>query len=223
MAVQIIENEVAESGRERESWVEELRQFQGMPGVPYTLVLDARALNLTREEFFQFCHDNRDLRIELSAQGDLIIMSPTTPESGRRNAKLTYQLGAWTIQDSTGECFDSSTMFTLPNGAEVSPDASWIRKERYEALTPEERDSFAPICPEFVVELRSKTDQLSALQKKLRQYIEQGARLGWLIDPSTKRVYVYRPQQEMECLEQPEIVAGDPVLPGFVLRLSEIW
>lgn len=223
MAIQIIEDEVAESGREGESWVEELRQFQGLSDMPFTLVLDARALNLTSESFFQFCQDNRDLRIELSAQGDLIIMAPTTSETGRRNSRLTYQLCAWTIQDGTGECFDSSTMFTLPNGAEISPDASWIRKERYEALTPEERNSFAPICPEFVVELRSKTDRLTVLQKKMRQYIEQGARLGWLIDPSTKRVYVYRPQQKVECLEQPETVAGDPVLPGFILRLSEIW
>ncbi len=222
MSVQIIESEEGVAERE-ESWVAELRQFQGMPPVPYTLVLDVRALKLTAEEFFQFCQDNSDLRIERSPQGDLIMMSPSTSEGGRRYSELTYQVHAWTKQDGTGYSFDSSTMFKLPNKAEVSPDAAWIHKDRYEALTPDERDSFAPICPEFVVELRSKTDRLSVLKKKMRQYMEQGAQLGLLLDPKSKCVYIYRPGQEVECLEQPEVVACDPVLPGFVLRPAEIW
>ncbi|HEX8128979.1 MAG TPA: Uma2 family endonuclease [Pyrinomonadaceae bacterium] len=188
-----------------------------------SLTIDARALDLTDERFLQLCQDNRDLRLEMTAKGELIVMGPTTSETGRRNAKLTFRLCQWAEQDGTGVCFDSSAGFTLPNGAKVSPDASWITKERYEALTEEEREQFAPLCPDFVIELRSKTDRLARLQAKMTEYVENGARLGWLLDPAARRVYIYRPGREAETLENPDTVAGDPVLPGFRLQLNEIW
>jgi Uma2 family endonuclease len=187
------------------------------------LIVDARALNLTDERFLEFCQDNRDLRFELSAEGELLIMGPTSSETGRRNAKLTFRLAEWAEQDGTGVYFDSSAAFKLLNGAKRSPDASWIRKDRYEALTEEEREQFAPICPDFVIELRSKTDRLARLHAKMVEYMENGAQLGWLIDRTSRRVYVYRPGHEMETLDAPETVAGDPVLPGFCLQLEELW
>jgi Uma2 family endonuclease len=187
------------------------------------LSMDVSGLGLSDGQFYQLCRDNRELRFELTAQGELIVMGPTSSDTGRRNARLNQRLANWSEQDSTGECFDSSAGFTLPNGAKVSPDASWVRKERYAALTQEERDGFAPLCPDFVVELRSKSDRLQPLQAKMQEYIAQGARLGWLIDPVTKTVYVYRPQQEVETLRTPQTLTGDTVLPGFTLRLDEIW
>lgn len=190
-----------------------------------SLTINAHALDLTDERFLTLCQDNRDLRLELTAQGGLIIMGPTASETGRRNAELIFQLCLWARQDGTGRCFDSSAGFTLPNGAKVSPDASWIKRDRYEALTAEEREGFAPLCPDFVVELRSKTDRLARLQAKMLEYIKNGARLGWLLDPAAQRVYIYRPGQteEAETLEAPETITGDPVLPGFTLQLKEIW
>lgn len=188
-----------------------------------SLTIDARSLDLTDERFLKLCQDNRDLRLEMTAAGELIVTGPTTSETGRRNAKLTFRLCQWAEQDGTGVCFDSSAGFTLPNGAKVSPDASWIARDRYEALSDEEREQFAPLCPDFVVELRSKTDRLARLQAKMAEYVENGARLGWLLDPVTRRVYIYRPGREAETLENPGTVAGDPVLPGFRLQLNEIW
>src|SRR2546423_12655797 len=149
-------------------------------------------------------------------------MGPTSSDTGRRNSELNYQLREWSKRDGTGECFDSSAGFTLPNGAKVSPDASWVRKDRYAALTQEERDAFAPLCPDFVVELRSKSDRLQPLQAKMQEYVAQGAQLGWLIDPVTKTVYVYRPQQEVVTLRAPETLSCVTVLPGFMLCLDEI-
>lgn len=188
-----------------------------------SLTIDARSLDLTDERFLKLCQDNRDLRLEMTATGELIVMGPTTSETGRRNAKLNQRLANWTEQDGTGECFDSSAGFTLPNGAKVSPDASWIKRERYEALTEEEREQFAPLCPDFVIELRSKMDRLARLQAKMVEYVENGARLGWLLDPAARKVYIYRPGREADTLENPEAVEGDPVLPGFRLQLNEIW
>ena len=187
------------------------------------LSMDVSGLGLSDGQFYQLCRDNRELRFELTAQGELIVMGPTSSDTGRRNSELNYQLREWSKRDGTGECFDSSAGFTLPNGAKVSPDASWVLKESYAALTQEERDGFAPLCPDFVVELRSKSDRLQPLQAKMQEYIAQGARLGWLIDPSNKTVYVYRPQQEIETLRTPQTLTGDAVLPGFTLRLDEIW
>jgi Uma2 family endonuclease len=187
------------------------------------VIVTARALDLTDEKFLELCLDNPTLRLELTAKGELIVMGPTSSETGRRNSTLNFQLYLWAKDDGTGICFDSSAGFKLPNGAKVSPDASWVRRDRYEALTEDEREQFAPLCPDFVVELRSKTDRLSRLQAKMVEYIENGARLGWLIDPAARRVYVYRPDREVETLDAPETVAGDPVLAKFLLQLREIW
>jgi Uma2 family endonuclease len=150
-------------------------------------------------------------------------MPPTGGETGKRNAELIVQLGVWAKRDGTGSTFDSSTGFRLPNTAVRSPDASWIRQSRLEHLTPEERKKFIPLCPDFVVELRSATDSLRFLQEKMQEYMESGASLGWLIDVERKRVYVYRPRQPVEELSEPSSLQGDPLLSGFVLDLNEIW
>ncbi len=176
----------------------------------------------TSEQFASLAAAYPELRMELTKEGELIIMPPTMSKTGLRNAKLSTRLGMWNELANLGEGFDSSTVFLLPNGAKRSPDASWVEKSRWEALTEDEQEDFAPICPDFVAELRSKTDRLSAVQKKMREYIENGARLGWLIDPKSRRVEVYRPGQEVEILDNPVSVSGDPVLPGFTLDLKGI-
>lgn len=178
---------------------------------------------MTHEQFYEFCLANRDLRIERSANGEVIIMPPAFSDTGNRNIKVAQQLANWADQDGTGETFDSSAGFTLPNGATRSPDASWIKLERWNALTEEQKASFAPICPDFVIELRSASDRLSDLQDKMQEYIDNGALLGFLIDRKNRLVYVYRPNQEPEILDNPETVSGEPVLPGFVLRMAKIW
>jgi Uma2 family endonuclease len=150
-------------------------------------------------------------------------MSPTGMKTGWRNSKLNYYFMQWTLNDGTGICCDSSTLFTLPNGAKRSPDVSWFRQERVDLLTEKQRDGFAPIRPDFVLELRSPSDTVAFVQRKMDEYMANGAQLGWMIDPFTKRVYIYRPQQPAECLEDPDVVAGDPLLPGFVLNVREIW
>lgn len=185
--------------------------------------LNVQETKLTEEQFVRLCQENPELRIELTAQGELVIMAPTGLEAGQRSGKLTYFLVAWALADGSGIAFDSSTLFTLPNGAKRSPDAAWVRRERWEALPPEQRQGFGVLCPDFVVELRSPTDRLTDLQEKLHEYMANGARLGWLIDPLEKRVYVYRPGQAVEILEDPPTVSGDPVLPGFVLAVRELW
>jgi Uma2 family endonuclease len=159
----------------------------------------------------------------LTAKQELVIMAPTGSETGRRSGELFYASMAWAKKDGTGISFDSSTGFTLPNGAIRSPDASWVKRERWEALSKDQREGFAPLCPDFVIELRSRTDLLTDLQAKMQEYIDNGARLGWLIDPTDKRVYVYRPSQAVEVLDDPAFVSGDPVLPGFVLHVRELW
>jgi Uma2 family endonuclease len=178
---------------------------------------------MTADQFFDFCQANSELRIERTAEGDMIIMPPAGTESGGRNLDLAVSFGIWARADGTGKGFDSSTGFTLPNGAVRSPDLAWIRLPRWQALSAEERVKFAPICPDFVVELRSPSDRPKDLQEKLEEYIANGAELGWLIDPIEREVHVYRPGQPVECLSDPTEVAGDPVLPGFVLKLAEIW
>jgi Uma2 family endonuclease len=180
------------------------------------------SIELTDEQFFELCHKNRDYQFERTASGELIIMPPTGSETSRRNMDLSYQLRAWSRQNNLGVAFDSSGGFTLPNGADRSPDASWVKKERWDALTPEQKDSFAPLCPDFVVELRSKTDSLKKLQEKMQEYIDNGAKLGWLIDRQNRRVEIYRPDREVEILENPATLSGEDVLPGFVLDLAEI-
>jgi Uma2 family endonuclease len=186
------------------------------------LTLDLSALTVTDDEFYQLCRDNPELRIEMTAQGELVVMPPTGSETGRRNSTLTQQLANWRDVDGTGVCFDSSTLFVLPNGARRSPDACWIRRERWQALTREQREKFAPICPDFVVELRSQTDRFSDLEKKMIEYIENGARLGWLLDPIQKLAVIYRPDKEPQRLEAPDTLSAEPELPGFVLNLLDI-
>jgi Uma2 family endonuclease len=187
------------------------------------IALDVHALGLTDEQFYQLCRDNRDLRFELSARGELIIMPPTGSLTGLRNARLTHRITDWAERDATGVAFDSSTGFALPSGAKRSPDAAWVRLERWNALSETEKNKFAPLCPDFVIELRSPDDSLTTLQEKMAEYVENGSQLGWLLDPATKRVHIYRPGQPAEIQHDPTAVSGDPILPGFVLTLSEIW
>ena len=190
---------------------------------PVGWTINLESIKLTDEQFDQICLDNPELRLELTAQGELIAMPPTGSWTGHRNTKLTQRLANWADKDGTGIVFESSTLFKLPNGAKRSPDASWIRRERYDQLTEEEKEGFSPICPDFVIELRSRTDRLTTLQEKMAEYIENGAQLGWLIDPINKRVFIYRPEQPIECLDQPESLSGESVLIGFTLNLREIW
>ena len=152
-----------------------------------------------------------------------MIMPPTGSETGMINFKLTQLFGNWVDADGTGVGFDSSTGFTLPNGATRSPDLAWVRRPRWEALTPQQRGRFAPVCPDFVVELRSPSDALETVQAKMQEYLDNGAQLGWLIDPIERKVYIYRPQAPAECLDNPQTIAGDPVLPRFVLELANVW
>src|ERR1043165_5544739 len=179
--------------------------------------------SVTPEQFEQLCVDYRDLRLELTSTGELIVMTGTGPQTGRRNSNLTRQLDEWTEKDATGISFDSSTIFALPNNARRSPDASWVRRERWDSLTLQQKRRFVPVCPDFVAELRSPSDRLRVLFDKMSEYIANGASLGWLIDPSTRRVYVYRPHEDVLVLENPETVSGEPLLPGFTLNLSEMW
>ncbi|MEH2026242.1 Uma2 family endonuclease [Nostoc sp.] len=187
--------------------------------LPSTLKLK---IDLTDDQFFQMCQKNRDYRFERTASGELLIMPPTGSDTGRRNVKITTQLDIWNSESNLGELFDSSTGFTLPNGAERSPDASWVKIERWNALTPEQQEKFAPICPDFVVKLRSRTDSLKELQEKMQEYIENGTQLGWLIDRKNKRVEIYRPGKDVEILDNPASLSGENVLPGFVLDLQQI-
>ena len=185
--------------------------------------LNVRGIRLTAEQFARLCQENPDLRLELTAHQELVIMPPTGSKTGWRNNEISYALTAWVKTDGGGIAFDSSTMFTLPNGASRSPDASWVRRERWDALTEDQQEGFAPLCPDFVVELRSRTDRLADLHDKMQEYVDNGARLGWLIDPIDKRVYVYRPGQPVESLDDPATLSGDPILPGFVLSVRELW
>lgn len=178
---------------------------------------------MSAEDFYEFCEQNRDFRIERTKEGDVIVMPPVYSETGGKNFNLAGEFYIWARQDKTGKGFDSSTGFTLPNGAIRSPDVSWIRHERWNALPKEKRKKFAQIAPDFVIELRSETDRLKELQKKMREYIENGVQLGWLIDPQNKRVHVYRPGSETEVLENVAKVSGKPLLEDFVLDLREIW
>jgi Uma2 family endonuclease len=180
-------------------------------------------MNLTNDRLYKFCQMNPELRIERTAQGDLLIMPPTGWETSKRNVDLIIAVGTWARRDGSGVVSDSSGGFILPNFALRSPDVAWVRRSRLERLTTEEKRKFIPLCPDFVIELRSPTDRLSALQAKMQEYIDNGAQLGWLIDPEDRRVYVYRPAALVECLEHPAEISGDPVLPGFVLDLHHIW
>ena len=190
--------------------------------IPLTINLPAIA-SMTHTQFYEFCLANRDLRIERTASGDVVIMPPVFSDTGNRNFNIAAQLWNWTEQDGTGIGFDSSAGFTLPNGAMRSPDASWLRLERWNTLTEDQKASFAPICPNFVIELRSASDTLTSLQDKMQEYMANGASLGWLIDRKNRTVHIYRPNQAPEILNNPETVNGAPELPGFVLWMAKIW
>ncbi|UNU26578.1 Uma2 family endonuclease [Microcoleus vaginatus] len=181
-------------------------------------------LFVTPEQFEALALANPDLRLERTAAGELIVNPPTGGESSSRNLSISGQFGNWCeTHEHLGEGFDSSGGFILPNGAIRSPDASWVTRTRWEALTPKQRKGFVPLCPDFVVELRSASDSLSTLQTKMREYIDNGARLGWLIDPQNQRVEIYRQQTEVEILINPTELSGEDVLPGFVLNLRRVW
>lgn len=196
---------------------------------PEPLELDSLVIRLgplkqrmTDDEFFEFCARNRELRIEMTKEGEMIIMSPVGCEGGHRNYLLTVRFGAWAEADGTGVGFDSSAGFKLPNGAKRAPDLSWIRRERWEAVPARKRKKFAPICPDFVVELRSDTDRLELLKAKMEEYIENGAQLGWLIDPIEKKVYIWRPRTRVKVLNHPQTLSGEPLLKGLTLNLAGI-
>jgi len=183
-----------------------------------------RDLEMSQDEFFEFCQANRELRIERDRHGAISIMPPTGGITGNRNFNIAVQLGIWSQRDGTGICFDSSTGFRLPNGGERSPDAAWMRLERWNSLSSQQQEKFIPLCPDFVIELRSRSDSLQSLQDKMEEYAaEDGFQLGWLIDRQNRCVYVYRPGEKAECLENPDTVSGDPVLPGFILDMSKVW
>jgi Uma2 family endonuclease len=174
-------------------------------------------------QFYEFCRTNPELRIERNANGEVIVMPPAFSDTGNRNIKISAQVQNWADEDGTGEAFDSSAGFTLPNGATRAPDTAWIRSDRWNALTPEQQASFAPIVPDFVIELRSSSDTLLGLREKMQEYVEQGVRLGLLIDRKKRQVHLYRPNCEPEVLENPERVSCEPELPGFGLKMAKIW
>ena len=190
--------------------------------VPPNFIVDVKNV-FTSEQFEQLCRDNRDIRMELTSQGELILMPPTGSKTGLRNADITRQFATWAKADGRGVVFDSSTGFVLANGARRSPDLAWVRLERWEALSEEEQEGFAPLCPDFVIQLRSRSDNLPPLQEKMEEWIANGASMAWMLDQLRRRVYIYRPNQPLETIEDPETVAGDPLLPGFILDLREIW
>jgi Uma2 family endonuclease len=185
---------------------------------PLTLNLDT--VHLTDEQFYQLCQNNRELKFERTPKGKLIIMSPVGGESGNREAELIIDLGVWNRQTRLGYTFSSSTIFKLPNGADRAPDAAWIRRERWETLTPEQRRNFPPIAPDFVIELRSATDDLETLRQKMPEYMDAGVQLAWLINPQQQQVEIYRPGQDVEVRNLPTELSGENVLPEFSLNLS---
>lgn len=188
---------------------------------PLTLTLNP-VVPLTREQFYKLCQVNRDIRMERSNTGDLILIPPTGWSTGKRNADLTTDLNLWNRQVGLGVVFDSSTGFALPNGSDRSPDVAWVKTSRIEAIAPDPA-RFLPLAPDFLIELRSATDKLASLRQKMAEYRDCGVRLGWLIDPQEKQVEIYRAGVETECLKNPKQLSGEGVLPGFVLMLADIW
>ncbi len=178
---------------------------------------------LSDEQFFQLCQDNRDLRLERNPKGDLIIMPPTGGETSNSNAGITAQLWLWNNLNKLGVVFDSSGGFKLPNGADRSPDAAWIPLEKWQALTPQQKERFLPLSPDFVIELMSPSDSLETARKKMQEYLDNGTRLGWLINRKTREVEIYRQGQAVEILTNPESLSGENMLPEFSLNLTLIW
>ena len=182
-----------------------------------------QAFKVTHEQFKKLASANRDLRLERTEEGELIIKPLFGGEAGAKNANITAQLWIWNRQTKLGIAFNSSTGFNLPNGANRSPDASWVKLERWEALTEEEKKGFAPICPDFVVELRSASDNMKPLREKMQEYIENAAKLGWLIDRKNRKVEIYRQGFDVEILDNPASLSGEDILPGFILDMAEVW
>ncbi len=179
-------------------------------------------VDLTDEQFSKLCQANPDIKLERTAKGELILMPPTGWGTGKRNTKITKQLAVWADADGTGIAFDSSTGFKLPNRADRSPDAAWVKQERIDAINPDP-DKFLPLAPDFVVELMSATDSLETTQAKMQEYRDNGVRLGWLINPKTQSVEIYRQGQDVEVLHSPSTLSGEDVLPGFILNLPDIF
>jgi len=190
---------------------------------PVVVHFEPSKLRMNDDEFFQFCQLNPELRIERTSEGDIIVLAPTGGKTGSRNAKLIVAFGNWAAKDGSGLFFDSSTEFILPNGAGRAPDLSWIRNERWLVLTEKQQEQFPPVCPDFVVELRSATDRLQTLIKKMEEYIANGAQLGWLIDPLERKVHIYRPGATAEVMDDAKEVSGEPLLKGFVLDVQSLW
>ena len=188
--------------------------------VTSSLTLNLDTVQLTEEQFYRLCQNNRELKFERTPLGELIIMSPVGGESGNREADLIIDLGNWNRQTGLGFTFSSSTIFKLPNGADRSPDAAWIKKENWQALTPEQRRKFPPIAPDFVIELRSATDDLETLRSKMQEYINAGVKLAWLINPQQQQVEIYRLGKNVEIKHLPTELSGEDILPGFNLSLS---
>jgi Uma2 family endonuclease len=190
--------------------------------LPLELELRTADLELSDEQFYRLCQVNRDLQLERTATGKLIIMPPTGWETGNRNFKLSQRLANWADTDGTGIGFDSSTGFRLPNGAIRSPDAAWVCRDRITAINPDP-SKFLPLCPDFVIELCSANDSLTDLQAKMQEYLDNGLRLGWLLNPPDQQAEIYRPEQTVEVLQSPLTLTGETVLPGFSLSLSDIF
>ena len=209
-----------------EMWVKNGDSVHTRPSLPDQPVLQLHLepiIELTREQFFQFCQINRDLRIERTAEGDLEIMSPSGGETGARNLELARIIGNWARKEGNGITFDSSTGFELPDGSVRSPDIAWIQRSRLAILTAEQKKQFLPLCPDFVIELRSLSDSLSKLQEKMEAYLESGLRLGWLIDPASRTVWVYRPETEVVELKNPVSLSGEAVLPDLGVPMKTVW
>ena len=187
--------------------------------LPSPLTLE---IELSDEKFFQLCQNNRSIRFERTATGNVIIMAPTGGETSHRNGRLTQRLFNWADTNDLGIAFDSNGGFKLPNGADRSPDASWVLRSRWDALKPAQKQGFVPLCPDFVVELRSPSDALAPLQEKMVEYVRNGARLGWLVDPKRQKVEIYRQDGSVEVCDRPATLSGEDVLPGFVLNLDKI-
>lgn len=199
--------------------VQKFRELENFMGQKFSFYIG----EISDKNFEKLCQKNRDFKIEQTAEGELIIMPPALPDSGWRNSELNTDVNIWNRKTKSGIVFDSSTYFTLPNGARRSPDVAWIKRERWENLSDEKRREDSNIVPDFVIELRSSTDSLKPLQNKMREYIENGVRLGWLIDPKTRRVHIYRANSDEEILDAPLTISGEDVLPGFELNPAEIW
>ncbi|MFI5364963.1 MAG: Uma2 family endonuclease [Candidatus Binatia bacterium] len=181
------------------------------------------AIDLTSEQFFALCQLNRDLRLERTAKGDIIVLPPTGAATGARNLRLGVQVSLWAERDGSGVVFGSSTGFELPNGATRSPDVAWVRRTRLAQLTPQQKERFLPLCPDFVIELLSPSDSLPLAKEKMHEYVANGTQLGWLIDPEHRRVFVYRSGAATECLDDSLHLTGEPLLKGFTLDLLPIW